>query len=225
MLDTPDLLRQQRSDAFAFWQERATALREQSLAELRALDDVYLRNLYIRGDQLGQFLHIALWREMADAAAVVDKSYVAAMLNGLPIIGCIDKSCRWPPLSHTAPAVSEGDRKKGVTEYSAELWKAALQDVEEGSCIGPLFSEVDVSMLTGTDRWIPTERFPVVQRNKVRGVDSATVNLINGATAVVEKLILPNIDACIGLLRKLSSQSPGKALAGWMLDEKKAYRQ
>eukprot|EP00971_Amphidinium_carterae_P320733 6374884-Amphidinium_carterae.1 len=178
---------------------------------------------------------------MAAAAAVADKHYVTAMLRGLPIIGCIDKSGRWPLLSHADPVVPESElhrrawelrrrvlasvAKKGVTEHSAELWQAALQDVEDGSCVGPLFSEVDVALVTGTDRWIPTERFPVVQRNKVRGVDSASVNLINGAAAVVEKLVLPNIDVCIGLIRKLSSQFPGKALAGWMLDERKAYRQ
>eukprot|EP00971_Amphidinium_carterae_P317105 6303684-Amphidinium_carterae.1 len=38
-------------------------------------------------------------------------------------------------------------------------------------------------------------------------------------------MVLPNIDICIGLLSKLSSQFPCKALAGWMLDERNAYRQ
>eukprot|EP00971_Amphidinium_carterae_P021391 422068-Amphidinium_carterae.1 len=144
-------------------------------------------------------------------------------------------------MTHSAPAVPEVElhrrawelrrrvlasvAKKGVTEHSDQLWKAAMQDVDEGSCFGPFFSEGDVTRHTGSDRWIPTERFPVVQKDKVRGVDSATVNLINGATAVVEKLVLPNIDTCIGVLRKLASQFPGVPLAGWMLDERKAYRQ
>ena len=66
-----------------------------------------------------------------------------------------------------------------------------MEDVAEGAAIGPFFEESEVSEFVGDDRWIPTQRFEVVQKNKVRGVDSATSNGINMATVVTEKLELP----------------------------------
>ena len=73
--------------------------------------------------------------------------------------------------------------------------------------------------------WVPTQRFEVVQKNKVRGCDSATTNLVNRATVITEKLQLPSTDSNVAALRCLRSKSPWSKLAGWVLDEKKAYRQ
>eukprot|EP00434_Breviolum_minutum_P005737 symbB.v1.2.005053.t1/scaffold291.1/size238869/18 len=73
-------------------------------------------------------------------------------------------------------------------------------------------------------RWIPTQRFEVVQKNKLRGVDSATVNGINMATKITEKLEIPSTDGNVAALRWLKTHSKVK-LAGWVLDERKAYRQ
>ena len=78
----------------------------------------------------------------------------------------------------------------------------------------------------GDDHWIPTQRFEVVQKNKVRGVDSATSNGINMATVVTEKLVeLPSTDANVAVIKWLRSRLPDKALRGWVLDERRAYRQ
>ena len=74
--------------------------------------------------------------------------------------------------------------------------------------------------------WIPTQRFEVVQKNKVRGVDSATVNGINMASSVSEKLDLPSTDVNVAALRWLRSNvEEGSQIFGWVLDERKAYRQ
>ena len=77
----------------------------------------------------------------------------------------------------------------------------------------------------GDDHWIPTQRFEVVQKNKVRGVDSATSNGINMATVVTEKLELPCTDANVAVIKWLRSRLPDKPLRGWVLDERRAYRQ
>ena len=61
---------------------------------------------------------------------------------------------------------------------------------------------------------------------RVRGVDSATVNGINTASAVVEKLDLPSTDVNVAALRWLRSNAAnGSEIRGWVLDERKAYRQ
>ena len=90
---------------------------------------------------------------------------------------------------------------------------------------GRFFEESEVSEFVGDDHWIPTQRFEVVQKNKVRGVDSATSNGINMATVVTEKLELPSYtDANVAVIKWLRSRLPDKARRGWVLDERRAYR-
>ena len=93
------------------------------------------------------------------------------------------------------------------------------------ACLGPFFSESEVTEVVQHQDWVPTQRFEVVQKNKVRGCDSATTNLVNRATVITEKLQLPSTDSNVAALRCLRSRSPLAKLAGWVLDEKKAYRQ
>ena len=92
-------------------------------------------------------------------------------------------------------------------------------------CQGPFLSEQAVCDHLNTSRWIPTPRFPLVQKNKVRGVDGATCSGINGASQVTEKLALSSTDANVGLIRRLVLACPDQPLEGWVLDEAKAYRQ
>ena len=54
---------------------------------------------------------------------------------------------------------------------------------------------------------------------------TATTNLINQITRITEKLQLPSTDTNVAALRKLRSLLPESNFAGWVLDERKAYRQ
>ena len=91
--------------------------------------------------------------------------------------------------------------------------------------MGPFSSEAEVTQLLDCEDWIPTQRFEVVQKNKVRGCDSATTNMINQVTVITEKLQLPSTDSNVAALRRLRGIKPDEGLAGWVLDERKAYRQ
>ena len=73
-----------------------------------------------------------------------------------------------------------------VSDNLVKIWEATLEDVQEGSCLGPFASPEEVTDALGQDDWIPTQRFEVVQKNKVRGCDSATTNLINQFTEIKE---------------------------------------
>ena len=66
--------------------------------------------------------------------------------------------------------------------------------------------------------FLPTQRFEVVQKNKVRGFDSATTHMINQVTVIAEKLQLPSTDSNVAALRALKSAAPLAKLA-------EAYRQ
>ena len=49
--------------------------------------------------------------------------------------------------------------------------------------------------------------------------------MINQITEISEKLQLPSTDSNVAALRRLRSLKPEEALCGWVLDERKAYRQ
>ena len=91
-----------------------------------------------------------------------------------------------------------------VSDNLVKIWEATLEDVQEGSCLGPFASPEEVTDARGQDDWIPTQRFEVVQKNKVRGCDSATTNLINQITEIKEKLQLPSTDTNVAAIRKLT---------------------
>ena len=229
-----------------FWAARAVALIPSTDALLKNLSDPLLRRL-LRGCAdhealtLGSFCHVALYRELLAAVHSCDQTLPDDLLHGFPIVGPIARSKRWPdytkkqdslPIEEAVARAWEIREKiiKRVqriplTENSGKIWDSTVEDVQEGSCVGPLFEEAQVTKMVGTDRWIPTQRFEVVQKNKVRGCDSATTNLINRITIITEKLQLPSTDSNVAALRALRSRCPWEALAGWVLDERKAYRQ
>ena len=191
--------------------------------------------------QLGQVCHVALYAEMLRACRSPDQALPALLLGGFPIVGQIAPTGRWPPYyerpQKCVPVQDALDRaweirKKiiqrvelPVSENLIKIWEATLEDVQEGSCLGPFSSAREVTDLLACDDWIPTQRFEVVQKSKVRGCDSATTNMINQVTVITEKLQLPSTDTNVSALRRLRTLAPNAQLQGWVLDERKAYRQ
>ena len=92
----------------------------------------------------------------------------------------------------------------------------------EGSTLGPFRSPEEVINLLGNGEWIPTQRFEVVQKNNVRGCDSAITNLINQIIVITEKLQLPPTDTNVAALILMRSFLPGSKFVGWVLGERKA---
>ena len=245
----PEALCRWRLRQLQHWHDRAVHLLPATDALLTQIQDRHLRRL-LRGvpdgqaAQLGVTTHIELYKEMLQAAQCPDGSIVEDMLHGFRIVGKIRPSGRWPPYEKAQDVLSVSDalaraweiRRKIVRRVAAVqrsdnlkvIWEATLEDVLEGSCLGPLGSEREVSGLVQADDWIPTQRFEVVQKNKVRGCDSATTNMINKITEISEKLQLPSTDYNVAVIRELRSRlatGSSPSLEGWVLDEKKAYRQ
>ena len=100
----PDPLNGRRTRAISYWLWRARTLAPESLARIRAHPDTYIRNLLLKGRpeipdaerEFGEFVHISLWEEIARAAEVKDLEYIEAFWNGMPILGPIARSGRWP---------------------------------------------------------------------------------------------------------------------------------
>ena len=244
--DHPDKINDERAMLLTFWQDQADLLQPESLSILDQVKDPYLRRL-LRGvpdhvcPELGQFFHVALWRALAAKAEAKDQGLIDEMLRGMGIVGPIARSNRWPPMIakkvpvpvDTLVARAWDIRAKIIknvmgsklSEGDQAIWDDTLLDVEGGSSVGPFFTEGEVTHFLGEDRWVPTQRFIVKQKAKVRGCDSATVNLVNQTAEVTEKLQLPSTDANIGAVRSLISRADGRNISGWVLDERKAYRQ
>ena len=165
-------------------------------------------------------------------------------MQGMPIVGKIGRSGRWPEiLANDRPHTEWSEHKlreraweirmdvltsikrRPVVPELDEIMKATMEDVQEGSCVGPFGSVEEVTKFLGSSSWVPTQRFAVNQANKVRGCDSATVNFVNVATVIQEKLQLPSTDQNVAVIRRLWSEAKGCPIEGWVLDEKKAYRQ
>ena len=118
----------------------------------------------------------------------------------------------------TANAVPGSDNLRAI-------WDATIDDVKEFSSVGPFVSEEEVTKFLGQEDWIPTQRFEVVQKNKVRGRDSVSSNMINPVTKISEKLQLPPTDLNVSVIRELRTAVADRQIAGWVLDKRKAYRQ
>ncbi|CAE7809987.1 unnamed protein product, partial [Symbiodinium necroappetens] len=249
IVDDPAGVCDRRASLLQHWDQRARALIPESDKVLKQIPDCHLRRL-LRGlrtisrwrSAIGTFFHVALWRELLHEAKCPDVDLVDQILAGMPIVGDIASSHRWvadrkPHAEHLSVdslrsrawefrcKVLSAIKRAPVTEHSPKVWESTLEDVEEGAAIGPFFEESEVSEFVGDDHRIPTQRFEVVQKNKVRGVDSATSNGINMATVVTEKLELPSTDANVAVIKWLRSRLPDKPLRGWVLDERRAYRQ
>ena len=179
---------------------------------------------------------------MTAAGNCKDQHLIEELLAGMNIVGDVARSGRWPPLDkdkgskpvqHLIDRAWEVKKKINghlrntkVTEHSKQIWDATIEDRDEGSCRGPFFSEAEVTAaLDGDSSWIPTQRFEVVQKNKVRGCDSATINLVNVVTNVLEKLQLPSTDQNVAAIRELLKKAGRRKIRAWVLDERKAYRQ
>ena len=243
---SPDAVLQQRRNLLESWGARAVGLLQDSDRLLRQIADPYLRRL-LRGvpdhdpPKMGTTSNILLYQALARAVHSPDQDLSGFLLSGFPIVGPIAQSKRWPPYPKDQVVVPLEELKEKawairkkiiarvqgvpVSENLVKIWEATLEDVEEGSSVGPFETEEEVTNFLEQDDWIPTQRFEVVQKNKVRGCDSATTNLINQATEISEKLQLPSTDSNVAALRALRSKCVGQSLAGWVLDERKAYRQ
>ena len=74
---------------------------------------------------MGSFVHIALLEEMADAAGAQDQKYLAEFWTGLPILGPVPRSGRWPRLDEAAEKIIED-----LTERAWEIRTTVIEEAK-----------------------------------------------------------------------------------------------
>jgi hypothetical protein len=245
----PDALLKFRLDRAEHWRRRAEQLQPQALAEIRRHPDVHIKKLLMHGAQelpddapLGTFVHFPLWKELFQAVDYQDVSLIPSLYHGFKIIGEVEMSRVWSPFSTAGDEkltqqqledrawdfrrrTVQGVLKRGLDEHSKKIWDDTIEEVKAGFTVGPFFKDKEVQDFVNSEAWIPTPRFAVVQKEKVRGVDGATSSGVNLATIVSEKLQLTSTDANVALIRALTKARQQPDLGAWVLDEAKAYRQ
>ena len=95
---------------------------------------------------------------MLEACQSVDAFVPDLLLHGLPIVGPIARSRRWPVPVQAALDRAWDLRKKIVNRVRAvpasdnlqKIWGATIEDVEEGSTLGP-FTHPDSRCLSSFD--------------------------------------------------------------------------
>ena len=135
---------------------------------------------------------------MLAAINSADQDLSHCLLSDFLIVGPILRSGRWPPYekkqSPVAVALMQSRaweiRKKimarvqavPITEDFKKIWDVTVEDAQEGSCIGPVFDQKDVSNLVGGQVGPRPRRFMVrdpSQQKAERGIRNGPQNLIN----------------------------------------------
>lgn len=108
----PQALVAERHALLSLWSSLAVNPQESSLNELAALPHPHVRRPLRSSPDgvqpvLGQFLHVALWRELANVGHYEDQRLIEEIVEGMPIVGEILRSGRWPalPVAEDGPSV------------------------------------------------------------------------------------------------------------------------
>ena len=123
---------------------------------------IFLNNFKpLSGDPI--FPNLVRYKLMLAAINSADQDLSHCLLSDFLIVGPILRSGRWPPYekkqSPVAVALMQSRaweiRKKimarvqavPITEDFKKIWDVTVEDAQEGSCIGPVFDQKDVSNL------------------------------------------------------------------------------
>jgi len=106
-----------REQALHHWTRRAHELHKTSLDILERLPTSN-RKVLRRGRQLGEYFHVALFREMLDSIGYPDAKYIDEIIEGLWVTGPVAPSHVWDP----EPDPNKRQAKNSVAYVLAQAW-------------------------------------------------------------------------------------------------------
>eukprot|EP00435_Cladocopium_sp_Y103_P030658 s4259_g7.t1 len=179
---------------------------------------------------------LLLWREILIDLGYPDHRVIDEAISGFPLTGWSAKTgvfetCVRPPENSLSQlqGMAKGLNMAVVTSLQNSEW----QPIDETAWTETL-AEVEKGWLgvedsPDLDRQHVAKRFPIVQKGKTRLIDDFSVNGVNSAYGMGEKLKIDSIDevmACLSIL--LDGNDNGKKTAGILgrtFDLKSAYKQ
>ena len=162
---------------------------------------------------------LLLLERVADDLGWPDKSLHSELREGFRLTGTqfpsgvFDHACKLAEISEVQlhekgkflrPALWAKQRRANPPEVGKALWDQAMEEVEQKGWLQPPRSWDDLCRDFG-ETWLPTRRFGVVQKTKVRAVDDLSENAVNSAFTSFEKVGLRALDelvwSCLFVLR------------------------
>eukprot|EP00971_Amphidinium_carterae_P325467 6455736-Amphidinium_carterae.1 len=125
----------------------------------------------------------------------------------MDVLGDIPSTGVFKPLVRPATLRAEDLRKHGVwmrrstlsrspssdQVMAGELWAETMHEVERGHLRGP-FNQHEVEEILGTSDWVPSLRFGVRQKDKLRPVDDMTRSVVNLCVGTHETVVPEGVD-------------------------------
>jgi hypothetical protein len=90
--------------------------------------------------------------------------------------------------------------KQALTPDDLALWEETIQEQKRGWLQGPM-TEAQVTQCLGTDKWLPSRRFALLQNKKLRAIDDYSEPCINAAFGQWEKLDLQSVVFIVSILK------------------------
>ena len=197
-------------------------------AEIKDKMDLHVRQILV-GKRIAVFKKLLMDIEHPDSK-VADE-----MADGFPLCGWLPSSGAFPTKVR-APEIPEGFLRKmsesisarsiaattssGSDETDDKLWRATLDEVQDGFLDGPY----KVSDLP--KGCIVSPRFGLQQKNKLRPIDNFSASQVNAATGLQDKFVVDAVDEICAMIKAwIQRSSEGLKLVGKTYDMRKAYRQ
>eukprot|EP00435_Cladocopium_sp_Y103_P062039 s153_g23.t1 len=214
-----------RAAFFAKWLRRSLELKEQE-SKLHASLPTHLQRV-LEGKKLSLWREILVDLKYPDAEVVDDIIKGFSLTGWAPAAGVFEPWVRKPAYSlehllKLAPALNSavtGSLASAAdSEHDQFVWDETQAEVSQGWLTPAVHSTPECI----------AKRFPLPQANKVRLIDDFSVNGVNGAYGLREKLRVQSVDelcSYIAYMMDHTSDSDFPSLVGRTFDLKHAYRQ
>ena len=190
-------------------------------------------DLHVRQVLVGK--RIALFKNLLLDIEHPDSKIADEMAEGFPLCGWLPSSGVFPTKLR-APEIPEDFLRRlsksissrsiaatsssGCDEADDKLWRATLDEVNDGFLDGP-YKPCDLP--TGC---VVSPRFGLQQKNKLRPIDNFSASQVNGATGLQDKFVVDAVDEICAMIKAwIQRAEPGLTLVGKTYDTRKAYRQ
>ena len=169
---------------------------------------------------------LLLLKQLLTDSLYPDVSIVDEIIAGVDIVGTTPNSgifekklrpatLNQKELKNNSEIIRKAAKSTGPPldlEAAKSVWAQSLEESKAGWLVGPLYTEEDVSNYLGAKHWVPTRRFPLHQKSKVRVIDDCKESGINDALKTTEKLNLMDAEALAVLLSHISEVSSKKTV-------------
>ena len=188
------------------------------LKSMEADNAAFLDSLPATPKKILRGKRMALWKHLSKKYECPDVGIIDEIAQGCPLTGLGVHSKLFP--AGFQPAQKPADhlkrqhvwlrhqvlskcRSSGNLEVDQECWDQTLSEVKDGWMEGPFESASAVTQHLGSDTWLCSRRFPLVQGDKVRLIDDAKESQLNTAYYATNKLALQDVDCLVSLVMQM----------------------